>query len=158
MEDIWRDGAPPFLEEVIAWPNRLSQRKHAGLFRQPVALPKVTRGAGSDYVFPRGTPTPDPRNDMIEGQIFGTKSVATVLTREAVTKEHVEARERRLSLQGYVFPERDNTRKLHREAWRVHLVFVFRDHIDPVHEYRLHRLLPGPGREWKITQRPKIGI
>ena len=98
MEEIWREGATAFLEEVIAWPNRLSQRKHAGLLRQPVALPKVTRGAGGDYVFPRGAPTPGPRNDMIEGQVFGTKAVATVLTREAVAKEHVEARERRLSL------------------------------------------------------------
>ena len=158
MEEIWRKGATAFLEEVIAWPNRLSQRKHAGLLRQPVALPKVTRGAGGDYVFPRGTPTPGPRNDMIEGQIFGTKAVATVLTREAVTKEHVEARERRLSLQGYVFPQRDNTRKLHREAWGVHLVFVFRDHIDPVHKHSLHRVLPRPGRERKIAQRPKIGV
>ena len=104
MEEIWREGATAFLEEVIAWPHRLSQRKHAGLLRQPVALPKVTRSAGGDYVLPRGTPTPGPRNDMIEGQIFGSKAVATVLTREAVTKEHVEARERRLSLQGYVFP------------------------------------------------------
>ena len=158
MEEIWREGASPFLEEVIAWPNRLSQRKHAGLLRQPVALPKVTRGTGGDDVFPGGTPTPGPRNDMIKGQIFSTKAIATVLTREAVTKEYVEARERWLSLQGYVFPERDNTRKLHREAWRVHLVFVFRDHIDPVHKHSLHRVLPRPDRERKIAQRPKIRV
>ena len=158
MEKIWRERATAFLEEVIAWPNRLSQRKHVSLPRQPVALPKVARGTGGDYVFPRGTPTPGPRNDMIKGQVFSTKAVATVLTREAVTKEYVEARERWLSLQGYVFPERDNTRKLHREAWRVHLVFVFRDHIDPVHEHRFNRVLPGPGREREITQWPKIGV
>ena len=95
---------------------------------------------------------------MIEGQILGPKAGAAVLTREAVAKKHVEARERRLSLQGHIFPERDNTRKLHHEAWRVHLVFVFRDHIDPVHEHRFNRVLPGPGREREITQRPEIGV
>ena len=50
---------------------------------------------------------------MIEGQIFGPKAVAAVLTGEAVAKKHVEAREGRLSLQGYVFLKRDNTRELH---------------------------------------------
>ena len=158
MEEIWREGAPPFLEEVIAWPNRLSQRKHVSLPRQPVALPKVARGTGGDYVFPRGTPTPGPRNDMIKGQVFSTKAVATVLTREAVTKEYVEARERWLSLQGYVSPERDNTWKLHREAWGVHLVFVFRYHIDPVHKHSLHRVLPSPKRKREIAQRSEIGV
>ena len=158
MEKIGREGATAFLEEVIAWPNRLSQRKHAGLLRQPVALPKVARGAGGDYIFPSGPPTPGPRNDMIEGQVFSTKAVATVLTCEAVTKEHVEARERRLALQGYVFLERDNARKVHGEAWGVDLAFVFRDHIDPVHEHSLHRVLPSPERKREIAQRSEIGV
>ena len=95
---------------------------------------------------------------MIEGQILGPKAVAAVLTREAVAKKHVEARERRLSLQGYVFLQRYNARELHGQAWGVDLVFVFRDHIDSVHEHRFHRVLPGPGREREITQRPEIGV
>ena len=95
---------------------------------------------------------------MIEGQVFGTKAVATVLTREAVTKEHVEARERRLSLQGHVFLQRYNARELHGQAWGVDLVFVFRDHIDPVHEHSLHRVLPSPERKREIAQRSEIGV
>ena len=158
MEEIRRKSAAAFLKNAIAWPYRLSQRKHASLLQQPVALPKVTRGAGGDYIFPRCTPTPGPRNDMIKGQVFGTKAVATVLTREAVTKEHVEARERRLTVQGYVFLECDNARKVHGEARGVDLAFVFRDHIDPVHEHSLHRVLPSPERKREIAQRSEIGV
>ena len=158
MEEIRRKGAAALLEEIIAWLQGLSQWKHVSLIWQPVPLPQITRGAGGDYVPPCGSPTPGPRYDMIEGQILSPKALTAVLTREAVAKKHVEARERRLSLQGYVFLECYNARELHGQAWGADLVFVFRDHIDPVHENRLHRLLPGPGREWKITQRPKIGI
>ena len=95
---------------------------------------------------------------MIEGQILGPKALTAVLTREAVAKKHVEARERRLSLQGYVFLECYNARELHGQAWRADLVFVFRDHIDPVHEHSFNSVLPRPERKREIAQRSEIGI
>ena len=95
MEEIWREGPSPFLEEVIAWPNRLSQRKHVSLPRQPVALPKVARGTGGDYVFPRGTPTPSPRNDMIKGQVTCGQFGITILAGKFIAQKNIKAGESR---------------------------------------------------------------
>ena len=98
MEKIRREGATAFLKQSIAWPHWLAQRGHASLFQQPMSFPKVTWGAGSDHIFPSGTPAPSSRNDMIKSQVFRPKAIATILARKAVAKEHVEAGERRLTV------------------------------------------------------------
>src|SRR6516165_1843898 len=67
---------------------------HARLRGQPIALEQIAGRAGRHHVRPDGLPALRARHHMVEGQIL---AAAAILAGEAVTQEHVEAREGRMA-------------------------------------------------------------
>src|ERR1700692_2488870 len=92
---------------------------------------------------------------MIEGEIAGR---AAILAFELVAQEHVEPGEGWAARWPDIGLERDDGGKRHREAGRVHHALILGQDVHALEEHRLDRVLPGPQRQRKITQRTVIRV
>src|ERR1035437_3403519 len=72
---------------------RLPHEFHAGFVRQQIALPAIAGMAASNEVFPRRSPTPRTRDDVIQCQLASRQDLAAVLAGVAVAQQNVLARE-----------------------------------------------------------------
>src|SRR5690606_40885388 len=116
--------------------------------RKQPALPEVAGRAGCNDVVPGSGTAAAAGNDVVEGQLVMR---AAILALEAVTQEHIEPREGRVSGRLDVAFQRDDAGQLHLEGRRRDRVFIFGDDVDAVEEHRLDRVLPGPQRQGVVA-------
>src|SRR5688572_23829729 len=93
VEVIGREAAAVILQLPTGRTDRLAVDRHVRLARGAPAFLEVARRAGGRDILPRRPPALGARHDMIEGQFL---VAAAIDAREAVAKEQVESRERRI--------------------------------------------------------------
>src|SRR5262249_27636490 len=158
MQIIRRERPPVLLQEIGRGLARPLPREHMRLVRQAAALEQIAALAGRNDVLPAGAAAARTRDEMIEGELVRREAAAAVLAAEAVAQKNIEPGEGRPWRFRNELLERDDARQPHFERRAAHYLLVFRDDVDAVEEDGLHRFLPGPERQWEITQRPEVGI
>ena len=76
-----------------------------------------------------------------------------------IPQKHIKAGEGWPFRRSDIFFKGDNAWRVHFESrgadWRI---VIFSQHIDLFQKDSLNSIAPGPKRQWKVTQRPEIGV
>ena len=89
-------------------PLWLADEMHPGFAWRPVGLPRITRDAGADDIFPCRRPAPIPRNDVVEIQIFAIELAPAELAGVLVALENVVACELHFFLREAIKEQQQN--------------------------------------------------
>ena len=110
-------------ERPPLWTLRFPNERHVRLAREAVALPRVTRNAGADDVFPSRQAAFVPWQDVIEVQLLALENLPAVLAGVIVALEHVVAGKFHFLLRQAIEKKEDN------DAWDADLPRDRRDHF-----------------------------
>ena len=95
---------------------------------------------------------------MIKSKFLGREARPTILATEPVSEENIKASKGWPARQLNVFLERNDAWQLHVPIGRVNGPVIFGHYVDAVEKHGLYSILPGPKRQGKIGERPKIGV
>ena len=120
-------------ERTPTRPFRFPDQFHPGLLRRPVPFLRIALNAGANQIFPRGRPTPIPRNHMVNVQILSIKYSTTVLTGVFIPKEDVVPGQLHLLLRHSIKKEeQDDPRNPDLEGDRPDCLLIRRSHLGEI--------------------------
>ena len=130
------------LQLVVGRLERLTQREHAALGRQVVALEQIAMLTSGQDIFPGGRTPTGFGNKVVEGQLVRFVLYAAILAGPFVTQEDVEPCEGGARLWLDIFFEGDHARHFHLKARRMDDLIIFGNYADSVKEHSFDGFLP----------------